>query len=244
MSRRLRHLRTALRSERGFTLTEMVVSAGIGIVVLIVALTLLDAATSAKLRVDARVDGTQRGRVAMEKVTQRLGSQSCSPDSARGSGTYTPIVAADGNSVTFYSDLGGDDFAPEKRRLFVSGGDLREEVFDGTGTPPAIVFPSTPTSQGLLLEGVIPVKDASGTVLPHFRFYAFNAATPAQPTEELRPPISAADLQRIVRVEAAFKADTIGNQDERVDTNFLTGVTSRIGNPRDPDPLKRGPQCE
>src|SRR4051794_28138499 len=93
-------LRARLRSERGFTIIEMLVASAIGVVVLLVLLNLLDATQTATSRVTARVDGTQRGRTAMEQVTQRLRSQTCVS-------SLTPIIVGDttsptdANSVTF-----------------------------------------------------------------------------------------------------------------------------------------------
>ena len=125
MTRLAGRVRARLRCQRGFTLIEMVVACFTGMIVLLALLNLLDSAQTASSRTIARVDGTQRGRVAMEQVTQRLRSQICL-------GAALPLITTDAasptdaNSITFYSDLGnGSDFLPEKRRLYVSGTDLK-----------------------------------------------------------------------------------------------------------------------
>jgi prepilin-type N-terminal cleavage/methylation domain-containing protein len=239
MRRAVDRLRRRLSSERGFTLIEMLVASVIGVVVLISTLTLLDASQTASSRVVARVDGTQRGRVAMEQVTQRLRSQICL-------GAAMPLIIGDAssptdaNSVTFYSDMGnGSDFLPEKRRIYVSGTDLRERVIAGTGLPPNTTFTSTPKDR-TVMQNIKPVVQG-GSNLPYFRYYMFDSATPPQPTLELKPPLAAADSDHIVQVVVAFRASA--GKEDRVDTNFVNGVYSRAADPGSSDPARRGPQC-
>lgn len=234
-------LRWRLRSERGFTLLEMLVAASIGVVVLLVLLSLLDTTQKATSRVSTRVDSTQRGRAAIEQVTQRLRSQVCL-------GTTPPIIDGQTSSVTFYANLGNTtDFEPEKRRIFVTGGDLHEEVTEGVGTWPSRTFTSTPKDR-ILLKGLKPAKAgpndvgyASGSDLPYFRYYAYDAATPPSPSVEVKPPFTAADPSRIVQVVVSLKS--AGTAEDRVDSAFVVGATSRLVNPNNPDVTKRGPQC-
>jgi len=235
----LARLRGRLRDQRGFTLIEMLVASTIGVVVLLVLLNLLDASQTATGRVVARVDGTQRGRTAMEQVTQRLRSQTCV-------GPITPIIIGDAtsptdaNSVTFYADLGSPaDFVPEKRRLYVSGTDLREKITPGVGNPPTTTFPG-PAKDRLIMQGIKPVTQGAGT-LPYFRYYAFDDATPPQPTVQLTPPLAAADSTRIVQVTVAFRPSS--GREDRVDTNFVNSIYSRAGNPGAALLADRGPQC-
>jgi prepilin-type N-terminal cleavage/methylation domain-containing protein len=232
-------LRRRLGSESGFTLIEMLVASVIGVVVLISTLTLLDASQTASSRVVARVDGTQRGRVAMEQVSQRLRSQICL-------GAQVPLIIGDAtsptdaNSVTFYSDLGnGSDFLPEKRRIYVSGTDLRERVIAGTGLPPNTTFTNTPRDR-IIMQNIKPVVQG-GSDLAYFRYYTFDQMAVPQPTIELKPPLAAADASRIVQVVVAFRASA--GKEDRVDTNFVNGVYSRAADPGNTDSAKRGPQC-
>jgi type II secretory pathway pseudopilin PulG len=237
----VQRLRVRLRSERGFTVIEMMVAAFIGVLVLLVLLNLLDATQKATSRVTTRVDGTQRGRVAMEQVTQRLRSQVCL-------GTTVPIIAGLTNSVTFYGNLGNTtDFQPEKRRLFVLNGDLHEEVTEGVGTYPNRTYTSTPKDR-IMLKGVEAAKAgpndtgyASGSDLPYFRYFAYDAATPPSASVEVKPPFAAADPARIVKIVVSFKSSTTA--EDRVDTSFVDGVTARMAAPNNPDTTKRGPQC-
>jgi prepilin-type N-terminal cleavage/methylation domain-containing protein len=240
MSRLVTRIRARLSCQRGFTLIEMVVACAVGMVVLLALLNLLDSAQTASSRTIARVDGTQRGRVAMEQVTQRLRSQICL-------GAALPIITTDAasptdaNSITFYSDLGnGSDFLPEKRRIYVSGTDLKERVIAGTGLPPNTVFTAAPRDR-TIAQNLKPAV-VNGVNLPYFRYYTFDAATVPQPTIELKPPLTAADPKSIVQVVVAFRVSA--RKEDRVDANFVNGIYSRAADPGSPDPNRRGPQCK
>jgi hypothetical protein len=231
----LRTVRNRLAGESGFTVMELLVASLLGMVVILAVLAMMDGAQGHSSRVALRVDATQRGRVAMEQATQRLRSQVCL-------GTATPVTEATATGITFYADFGDEAFTPEQRRLFVSGGALREEIYNGTGTPPAVTFPTTPSQQRVLVRGIEQAKDASGTALPYFSYYAYTASNPSEPTELLSTPVSTDDRPRIVRVQVAFRVRA-GSQDERVDTTFNNSVIVRMANPTDPDQQLRGPQC-
>jgi prepilin-type N-terminal cleavage/methylation domain-containing protein len=239
MSRLVDRIRARLRCERGFTLIEMLVASLVGMVVLFALLNLLDSAQNASSRTVARVDGTQRGRVAMEQVTQRLRSQICV-------GGILPLITndaaspTDANSVSFYSDLGsGADFLPEKRRIYVSGTDLREKIIAGTGLPPNTTFTNTPRDR-LIMQNIKPVVVA-GVNVPYFRYFIFDTAVVPQPTIELKPPLAVADRTRIVQIVVSFKAGS--SKEARVNTDFVNAVYSRAADPGSPDPNRRGPQC-
>jgi hypothetical protein len=237
----LAKVRTRLADESGFTVMELLVASILGIIVILAAAALMDGAQGHASRVSARVDGTQRGRAAMEQVTQRLRSQVCL-------GTATPTVEATDDSVTFYADFGDEAFTPERRRVYVDdeNGDgvmeLREEIFPGTGTPPNVTFPVSPAQRRLLVDGIEPAKDSAGVPLQYFTYYAYDSSTPTEPRELLDTPVSADDRARLVRVQIAFRTRVRG-QEERVDTTFVNSVIVRMANPTDPDQDRRGPQC-
>ena len=229
-----RRLAERLRSERGFTLIELLVTVLIGMLTLMIVVELVDVSQGASSRVQSRVDGTQRGRVAMEQVTQALRSQVCL-------GSTPPVIAGDDDSVTVYVDMEDEVYRPQQRRIHVTDGDLWEETFVGTGDPPDMTYPASPTSTRVVLEGIKRYQDP--TTVPYFRFFAYDASDPARPDELLPTPLSPSDIPRVVRVETAFSVAGVNSQDARVDTNFKNGVTTRLANPMDPDPTKRGPQC-
>jgi prepilin-type N-terminal cleavage/methylation domain-containing protein len=231
----IQRLRRRLADQRGFTVMELLVASLLGVVVLLAAAALMDGAQGQNARISGRVEGTQRGRVAMEQVTQRLRSQVCL-------GTATPVLNAQDTEMTFYADFGDEAFTPEIRRLYVQGGVLREQVWNGTGTPPNVTFPATPTRTRVLASGIAQAKDAAGVAIPYFRYYAYDASSPTEPKELLPTPVSIDDRARLVRVQVALRT-RVPRYDERVDTNFVNSVIVRMANPTDPDQDKRGPQC-
>jgi Tfp pilus assembly protein PilW len=223
-----------LAGESGFTVMELLVASMLGMVVILAAAAMMDGAQGHTSRVSGRVDGTQRGRVAMEQITQRLRSQVCL-------GTATPVTEATDQAVTFYADFGDEAFTPEQRRIYISGGALREQVWTGSGTPPSVSFTGTPTER-VIVNGIAPAKDDTGATLPYLAYYAYDASTPTEPRELLTTPVSLADRARLVRVQIAFRTRVAG-QNERVDTTFVNSVIVRMANPTDPDQDLRGPQC-
>jgi hypothetical protein len=231
----LQRLRQRLAGESGFTVMELLVASMLGMVVILAAAALMDGAQGHTTRIEGRVEGTQRGRVAMEQITQRLRSQVCV-------GTATPMIEATSNSVTFYADFGDEAFTPEKRRLYVSSGALREQVWNGSGTPPNVTFPSLPDRSRVIATGIDQAKYETGTPLPFFSYYAYDGTNPREPRELLPSPVSETDRARLVRVVAAFRA-RVPHQNERVDTTFVNSVIVRMANPTDPDINLTGPQC-
>jgi len=224
-----------LRGEGGFMLMEMLMATLIGMVVFLALLSLVDASQNSTARVTNRVDGTQRGRAAMEQVTQRLRSQTCITSTP-------PIISGTTSEVSFYSDLGtGLDFQPEQRRIFISGSQLKEDVYDSSGSFPTFTFPATPSKTRVIATGIRQAKDASGNPIPYFSYFAYNTTSPAAIDQPVNPPFTATDPARISKVQVAFAADT--PSEDQVETNFVNGVTARMADASASDTSKRGPQC-
>lgn len=167
---------TRLRSEAGFTLMEVLVAMVAGMVVIVTAFTLMDVTLRRTGDVVSRVDASQRGRLAMEQVTQTLRSQVC-----RGLGAAEPaIVAGTASSITVHRDFSdGAQFAtrpPERVQLAHEGRTLTERVYEWSAALPAPGYPSTPTRTRVLLEDVA----ADGSA-PLFAYRKFNTSTPPQP---------------------------------------------------------------
>jgi Tfp pilus assembly protein PilV len=92
--------RLDLRSESGFTLVELLVATAIGMVVSTATLAIVITSVHFSSNYADRVDATQQGRIAMQKITQLLNS-SCVAASV------APILAtSDANNLWFYSALG------------------------------------------------------------------------------------------------------------------------------------------
>lgn len=228
---RLRAARRGATGERGFTLVELLVTISVGMVVLFAVFGLLDVSLRASSRVQDRTDVVQRGRNAMEQITQELRSQTC-----LGSG-YPALTQADSNSMTFYADLGDETFTPQKRTLTYSAGTIVERLYPMTGgTLPNVTFAATPSRTRTLITNIAPV---SGT--PVFRYYKFTLTDPITPSVLMTTPLSAADLANTVRIAVSFVAQPLqGTANNSVSTTFENYVYVRTSDPTDP---QRSPAC-
>lgn len=232
---RLRRASGSATGEAGFTLIEVLIAMTAGLIVFAAGLTLAEVSLKASTRVDDRVDVAQRGRTALERITQQLRSQVC-----LGPGSPA-LVEAKADSVTFYSDMGDDAFVPEKRRLTYASGSIIEDSYTGTGTPPAMTFPSAPTRTQTILSDILPVSG-----VPVFRYYGYTTTSPVRATLLLTPPaggsLSATDLARTVGVTVAYVARPRANraQNNSVETTFEDSVYSRTADANNPT---AGPVC-
>lgn len=228
---RLHAARREAAGDDGFTLVELLVTISVGIVVLIAVFGLVDVSLRASSRVEDRTEVVQRGRAAMEQVTQQLRSQTC-----LGPG-YPALTQADDNSMTFYADLGDDTFTPQRRTLTYSGNSIVERLYPSTGgTLPNLTWSSTPSRTRTIITNIVPV---SGT--PVFRYYKFTQTDPITPSVLMTTPLSAADLANSVRIAASFVVQpTRGAQNNAVSTTFENYVYVRTSDPNDPE---RSPAC-
>jgi prepilin-type N-terminal cleavage/methylation domain-containing protein len=231
-------LRRRLRSERGFTLTELLLAVSIGTIVMLAAVNLIDASVRASDEVLNRVDGLQKGRAALEQLTQRIRAQVC-PAKA------TPaLVAGSDSSMTLYTEMnytadaqGSPLFAPEGRRLTLTSGKLTEEVWNTLASPFANTFSAAPNTNRVMADGI-----STTAGVPLFRYYAFVGNDPAKAELLLQTPLSAADMARVVKIAVAFdsRPTKLAGQTNRIDTSFESEVFVRTADPTDPD---RSPQC-
>lgn len=254
----MKRLRSRLSEDEGMTLIELLVSVSIGMVVVMAAAGLMDASGRASAEVQDRVDAVQRGRVAMEQISQRLRSQVCLNVS-------TPAVAmADSNEMRFYTELGPytATFQPQARRLaYVAGGagqngSLIESVWDTVvlGTTPeataAATFSRAPSRTRTLISDIALAQDQDdldgdgdrAELVPLFRYFRFIGTAPATPNDQLQPPLDSAEMERVVRIAVTFDARPTRGPASRnkLDTRFGTDIFVRTADPTDPD---HSPSC-
>jgi hypothetical protein len=188
-----------LRGEDGYTIPELLVAMVVGIIVVTGAFTLLGQAGPLSSTTRARVESTQRGRLALDQTLTLLRSQVCI------NGIRPPVTVAKANEVVFTMNLGNESAAPERRRLVFAGGVLKEEVYPATtGGPRDWQFVTTPSRARVIANGL-----AQQGPTPFFRFYAFTTSSPASPNRLLTPSaagLAADDLESIVRVDVTFES--------------------------------------
>lgn len=187
------------RDEDGFTLIELLVAMVLGMIVVIGILNLLDSGARSATRTVDRADVTQRGRTAMNEITQGLRSQVCPDDQT------PPVVSADGSSVTFYSDTGGSDaFTPQAVRIW-----LDTTWQGGRGAIMQWTYPGTDLSATTDIRKKVLITDvAASSGTPFLTYYAFDSAT------ALSTPLSATitgdtlpinSIAKVLRVDVSYR---------------------------------------
>jgi prepilin-type N-terminal cleavage/methylation domain-containing protein len=194
-------MRARLADERGFTLVELLAALVVGSIVLFAGFGLLDTAVRLQARSVDSLDATDRGRVAIDQVSQSLASRLCL-------GGVPSLVDARDDRVEFYSsaarESGPVSIVVQRRRLSVTSTSIREEIW--TGSPPLAppelppASTTTPATTRTVVSGVRPIGST-----PIFRYFAYTG-TPARPTLALPTPLSAGDLSRVALIDVGFVA--------------------------------------
>jgi type II secretory pathway pseudopilin PulG len=217
--------------EDGFTLPEVVVASVVGFIVLAATLGLLESTLRLSGGVVAKTDAMQRGRLAMDRMTQQLRSQVCLD-------VNTPAIAAgDQSSITFYADFGAGDKPIEKRVLTMNptSGNVTEAVYrESTPLGAPYVFPSTATRINMLLENA-----AAQPGVRFLRYYAYpTTGTSRKPDVELPATLTAADVRRVARIDLAFVSRPTGASDSKNGVHMNDQVVVRHADPNlaTPDP--------
>ncbi len=147
-----------LGSERGTTLVELIVAMAAGIVVMAALATLIIVVIHGTARVSARVDATQRARIAVTRIIEELHSACIAPKAA-------PILEkSTGSTLRFIHAVGtqGSQVAPipTKTEIKYSGETLTQYDYEGTGTYPGSTYSATPTTTTLVTK-VVPIPPST-----------------------------------------------------------------------------------
>jgi len=98
------------------------------------------------------------------------------------------------------------------------------------------------TRTRVLLDDVVKrVLKPSGTILPTFRYYAYNTLTPPRPSVLLPTPLSTTDLARVAKIDIGF--NTLPPASKSTPSSSMTlqnEIYVRVANPNDPAPT---PTC-
>ncbi len=231
MRRASRAVLQRLGDQRGFTLIEVLTALLIGGIVLAGAMSVFMAGQRASARVQDRAESVQRGRFVMEQLTQRIRSQVC-----LGPG-YPAMTQGDATGMTFYMDIGDENFQPQQMRLTYdpvsNGGQVTETTWN--------MSPSGTAPSGWQVAGspsrvrVLATNLARVGATPFFQYYSFTATDPIAPTNLLGVPLVPNDLARVVQVVLTYSAQPMrGNQNAFVAPIFQNQVYVRTADPTDP----------
>jgi prepilin-type N-terminal cleavage/methylation domain-containing protein len=230
---------TRLREERGMTLMEVLAAMTVGLVVLGAIFGLMESSLRMNSSVMAKTDAMQRGRLAMDQVTQQLRSQVCLDYD------NPAVVEGDANSVTFYADFGdsGGTEAPVKQRLEYdqATGRIRTLTYTSSANPAtAGSYTETPSAANLVLEDAALEQQGEATV-PFLAYYAYEqVGDPPRPTPTMRlqPPLDDAEAARVARIDVTFVSHPTGARDNRGAVHLTDQVSMRHADPNlsVPDP--------
>jgi type II secretory pathway pseudopilin PulG len=196
-----------IRREEGFTLVELLVGIAISLVTLSVIAMMVTAATHSQDLVVKRVAANQRIRPVLTRIVDELHSACVAP-------RIVPVLgddATNGSTATRISFLSlvGDDVTPlpDKHVIYLSGGDLWEDVYRGTGgASPRWTFSATadPVLSRRLLTNV---SAPSGVM---FRYYRFQSGVLNLNAPLASAPLRAADAAFVVYVTINLTAAPAG----------------------------------
>jgi len=225
-----------LRSEEGFTVMEMVAAATVGFIVLAATMGLLESSVRLNTGVMAKTDAMQRGRLAMDSMTQQLRSQVCLDGTTFDDTVPVSAVLAGStaSSVTFYSDFTGTAENPVKRTLSYdpATGAIAVRTYATNVKPPKPDdYPGAPTSSNLVLENVV-LQKKDGADVPFLRYYGYKVVGGRQRAEqELTPPLDQAEADRVARIDIAFLALPTGSKERDKGVNLSDQVMARHADP-------------
>jgi prepilin-type N-terminal cleavage/methylation domain-containing protein len=227
--------------ERGMTLIELMVSIGIGSVILTAALTMFLTGMGGAASVQDRADAAQRARLGFDRVTALVGAQVCNGVGTPGA----PIVSGDKDKVFFTANTDkADDKATGYELRYVpatqSLWEYRYPLSDTENVAGYRAWAPNPTSSRQLLERAVP---AAGVNV--FRYYGTDNPGTGAPVE-FSPgggPLSGADKPRVLRIDLSLrvlptrtqsiddKPGTLMQSQSYVNSNVVNGS------------LDEGPKC-
>jgi hypothetical protein len=240
-----------LRDEAGMTVMEVLTAATVGLIVLGAMFALLDSTVRGNTNVMRKTDAMQRGRLAMDVLTQELRSQVCLPNLA---GTAV-IAGATADQIEFYSDFSEGDgtVPPTKRRLTFepATGDIKTSIFTTNVLEPRPGdYRTTPSQIFMRLENAARQR-VGGVDVPFLRYYAYRwVGNPPRPeaTEVLTPPLDAIEARRVARIDVNFVSQPTGVEDRKKGVDLLDQIMARHSDPNlakwDPaNPTLPDPRC-
>ncbi|HEX5782885.1 MAG TPA: hypothetical protein VFX80_13240 [Solirubrobacteraceae bacterium] len=228
-----------LRNQDGFTVMEVITAMTVGLVLLGSTLTLLSSSIRLNTGVVAKTDAMQRGRLAMDAVTQQLRSQVCFDMD-----TSAIVAGSDESHVTFYSDYTAEDDPPIKRTIRITGNGIVSDRFNPPTPLPVDFTPdkykNIPDSSSLVLENAALLwDDVENEPVPFLKYYAYEEDDGLlTATQELDTPLDDAEAARAARVEITYVSRPTGASDGKKNVTLQDQVMARHSDPNlaVPDP--------
>jgi len=124
-----------LAGEDGFTLVELLTAMIVGLVVIFAAFSVMDGSWRLNAKTTDHIDTTNRGRLAMDRITQQLGSRICLQSETPAQGS---LVTATDSVIEWYASV-TNETAPrlvvERRRLTYDAAthNIMLQAWTGTG---------------------------------------------------------------------------------------------------------------
>lgn len=210
--------RRRLASESGFTLVELVVAMGLGMIVLFAVLNLLDASGHAGARITDKSETVQRTRIGLDRATRILRTQAC------GDSNTPPIISGSGSSVTFYSDTNtSSTFAPRKVTLSFANGNLTQQTWVPTNSSSPWTYNATATQTRTLIDNI-----AQSGSTPVFAYYSWtdldNAVTAPLSTDLSSTTLPDNSIAKIVKVDVTFQANAVSGRVSKGGQSAMTGT--------------------
>jgi prepilin-type N-terminal cleavage/methylation domain-containing protein len=237
-----------LRDQRGFTLVELMVGVAIGSIVMLAIFALLDTSVKQSGKVSARVDSTQRGRTAMERITRELRSQVCFL--APGQSTPASIASAGPYSITYYAFNGsttGQTGVLRAERRTITWNPNNNSIEQTIEQPSPATGPVTgwlPVKTRTIASSIMPPKAAapatgSGPIFEYRPTTPINGTDPAFSGN----PLTAADLRRVSRINVRFESIPTTAASKKPTTSFDSQVFVRSADPNGLVANQTDPSC-
>lgn len=215
-----------LRDETGTTLVELMVGLMAGLVIFAALTTMVVTTMHGSARITARVEATQRARIAMTRLMEQLHSACVTPEIA-------PIrTGSTGNSLKFVHQTGSAvSPTPILSVVSYSNGTLTQSDYAATGgTSPSWTFASTPSSTRTLLTKVGPIPPST-SIFSYYRY--FSGAVSETPLNPPASGLSAEESALTVEVRAALSANPLSTpvKDTGAEANIRNSATLRLTPP-------------
>ncbi len=211
-----------IQDESGTTLVELMVAIMVGLVILSALTMVILTTMHGSARVTARVEATQRARIALVRLTEELHSACVTPELA-------PVQAgSEGNLLKFVHQTGSEvQPTPVYSVVTYNEGTLSQQDYEVTGTAPKWSQGSAIGSPRTLLTDVSPTPPAS-TIFSYYRYE--NGAVSETPQ---KTPLEETEAALTVEVHTALTAapEHTPIADAGASAEIQNGVTLRLTPP-------------